>query len=65
PYLFAADIEKAGLHHGPVGGILIKVLPNAMLEDLDPKIIAGLDMLGMDFPDNAAEIFYECWREEP
>lgn len=56
----SADIHAAGLVHGDVGGVLLKPLPNAMLENLPQAVIDGLDALGMKFPKYAGEIFYEC-----
>lgn len=59
---FSADIKAAGLIHSTVGGVLLKPLPNAMLEHLPQPVIDGLDALGAKFPTHAGEIYYECKR---
>ena len=56
------DIKAAGLEHGEVGGVLLKPLPNALMENLPQPVIDGLDSLGMKWPKYAGEIFYECTK---
>jgi trans-aconitate methyltransferase len=58
---FSADIRSAGLTHGELHGILLKPFPNAQMLAFGEDAVKGLLRVGSSIPNNASEIYYECW----
>lgn len=55
------DLEGAGLHLVEMGGVFFKPLSNKQIQDnWTEEMIQGFYELGMDFPENAAEIYAVC-----
>ncbi|MHB8703196.1 MAG: class I SAM-dependent methyltransferase [Candidatus Tyrphobacter sp.] len=57
-------IRAAGLSHSELRGVLIKPLPNALMEKLGGRVIQGLLDLGADYPEISSDIFFECFVPE-
>lgn len=61
PETLHRDIEAAGLKVGRNGGIFLKILSNAQLEQQwTPEMIEAYYRLGFDYPELCAEIYAEC-----
>jgi SAM-dependent methyltransferase len=52
-----AELERAGLRVVETGGILLKPLPNARMNELPPALIRAYAALGRELPELAAEIY--------
>lgn len=60
PKSLSDDIHVAGLRHGPLGGIMLKPLPIAKMLAIDPSLIEGFVKVGMELPEYASDIYYQC-----
>ena len=56
-----ADVNNAGLQVVGNQGIFLKILSNAQMEKLDPKLIEALFVVGRELPDFCSDI-YLCAR---
>ncbi|MEA2332375.1 MAG: hypothetical protein QOH58_2513 [Thermoleophilaceae bacterium] len=58
PAALRADLERAGWTVETSGGVFLKVLTNAQIEEwFTPEMEQGFYALGEQFPENAAEIY--------
>lgn len=61
PTALRGDLERAGWSVQQLGGVFLKVLTNAQIEEwFTPEMEQGFYELGEQFPENAAEIYAVC-----
>lgn len=65
PQTLSRDITGAGMRHGDLGGIMLKPMPIARMDAIDPRMIEGFVKVGMQLPAYASDIYYECTLPPP